>query len=190
VCAVLDAAGKPRLRAEDVLGAALSQFARDYQQFSRGGGFAPFLPRYYARWLHSGQTVEVVQVTYARFSVTVSAHRRTGTGLSCLAGVPASGAGGHPHAPPRRLSAIMMAVLICLPACLPGAPVQEGEQQHKQVLIQGVTEDGYLWGTAVAAAGAEERVELQPVRTRGRARGRAPPSRLDLDRSQGGRPPP
>jgi hypothetical protein len=78
----------------------------------------------------------------------------------------------------------------CLPACLPGAPVQEGEQQHKQVLIQGVTEDGYLWGTAVAAAGAEERVELQPVRTRGRARGRAPPSRLDLDRSQGGRPPP
>jgi hypothetical protein len=119
VCAVLDAAGKPRLRAEDVLGAALSQFARDYQQFSRGGGFAPFLPRYYARWLHSGQTVEVVQVTYARFSVTVSAHRRTGTGLSCLAGVPASGAGGHPHAPPRRLSAIMMAVLICLPACLP-----------------------------------------------------------------------
>jgi biotin-(acetyl-CoA carboxylase) ligase len=75
VCAVLDAAGKPRLRAEDVLGAALSQFARDYQQFSRGGGFAPFLPRYYARWLHSGQTVEVAQVTTR---ASVSECQRTG----------------------------------------------------------------------------------------------------------------
>eukprot|EP01047_Picozoa_sp_COSAG01_P089637 COSAG01_NODE_21683_length_890_cov_1.227560_2_plen_98_part_01 len=95
-----------------------------------------------------------------------------------------------------RLSALMAPVLICLkPACLPGARVQEGGQPHKQVLIQGVTEDGYLWGTAVAAAGAEagaeERVELQPVRAgrAGQTGGRAPSS-LDLDRRGGGRLPP
>jgi biotin-[acetyl-CoA-carboxylase] ligase BirA-like protein len=50
----------PKIPMESVLAGALSQFSADYATMSRAGSFKPFLERYYRRWIHSGQTVEVI----------------------------------------------------------------------------------------------------------------------------------
>ena len=58
---VLDAANLPRLAAEDILGAALRLFDRDYTLFVETGSFEPFRRRYYDRWIHSDQCVDVAR---------------------------------------------------------------------------------------------------------------------------------
>ena len=50
----------PAIPMESVLAGALTQFSRDYTVLARHGSFKPFLERYYRRWIHSGQTVEVI----------------------------------------------------------------------------------------------------------------------------------
>lgn len=50
----------PKLRSEAVLAAALTTFSRYYTDFAQEG-FAPFLEKYYSRWIHSGQQVDVLK---------------------------------------------------------------------------------------------------------------------------------
>eukprot|EP01045_Picozoa_sp_COSAG04_P031435 COSAG04_NODE_5816_length_1485_cov_5.257576_2_plen_159_part_00 len=61
----------PPLRMESVLAGALSLFADDYSKFAQRG-FRPFFERYYRRWIHSGQTVEVVGADEVKRKVVIA----------------------------------------------------------------------------------------------------------------------
>jgi biotin-[acetyl-CoA-carboxylase] ligase BirA-like protein len=62
----------PKIRMESVLAGALSQFSEDYALLEKTGSFKPFLERYYRRWIHSGQSVDVVAEDGTKRSVVIA----------------------------------------------------------------------------------------------------------------------